>query len=235
MPDNQVPPDGAAPPAGNNGDNAADAAGQVNTEEWRNPAEIKKSLQGQRDLTKRFDRVESVVETIAKQVADLLPKAKETPSNGAGGPDMSAMMGRLDKMERDLLFERALSSKTQAGGTALAGRQVQILRGLFDQEKPSDVGEWLESTIPLFSSAKPSTAASPAASPAAASPPPKAKSTDTGPGGVDLRQTLGTDLMTMDPDVFKNLSSDEKRKLYEGYKRERGMDYNFFAAAKSKK
>lgn len=240
MADQTNAPDGANPTAASSEQNpaASDGAQARTTDadaEWRNPTEIKKALQKTRETAKSL-------ETLQGQVAQLLQLQQQ--QKAAPKPDDDEPKGRVratdamdevKKLREELAFERTLNAKVRDAGITLSSQQAEMLQTLYGIKRPNDVAEWIDAHLPAFAAPKPPSqpATSQAAPAAPAAPPPKAKSTDSGPGGVDARQSIPTDLFSIDAEVFKGLSAQEKRQRWESFKRDRGMDFNPFAALRT--
>lgn len=216
----QAPADAA--PAHETPAPAADATSQE--QPFLNKSEAVKYFKQTRELS-------GVVETLQQQQSEILAhlrglgekqppkepaKQVEKPSSDV---DAAAMVGQL---RSELAFNESLAELDRP----LSRAQKAHLKRMYALERPRDPEEWLSETVSELWPEQPKNTTQVQPPPPQPEAKPKTPSVDTGAPGVDPRNALPTNIMNVDPTVWKTLSPEEKMERYKAHKRARGFGGN---------
>jgi len=191
-----------------------------------------------RDTNTKLDKLagslETLVTTLGKGVVQEPPAVKQDKSDGGDAlealrAEVAASRAEVATMKRDAALSAALLEHgiTNADVRGLIASAVKA-------DNPSDVGAFVAKYAPAFKPAADAGKGKDVAA-KAETPPLPAGTSDSGASGAAAKSVIPNDILAIEPDAWKQLNPEEKRRRYEQHKRERGGDYNPFAAGKSAK
>ncbi len=217
MPDETLP---VTPPAAITSVTPADAAKPETLLNYKEVVELRKETRENAALLKQL--LEKVGQpTPAAAIPTPPAPAKDTPPKGDEVTTrVQSLEGMLTTMQRDGALKDAF---LEHGITDAKARE--LLKNATAGLAADKVAEYVASNAAFFKAAS-------AAAPAKPATPIAPGTSDTGTAGGTARAVIPNDITAIDPEVWKTLSPEEKRKRWETERRARGGDFNPFAAAR---
>lgn len=222
---------GTPPPAAPPSDGGSPPNSGGSDEQIRNFKEFVEARKEVRGVAKELVEVKTMLQSFQSFLNKAEPVKSQTPPQAAV-TSAPAANAEVQQLRQELALKEALADR----GITDVGQRKAIER-LYRAEGPQDIGQWLGDTVSQFDSFKKPPevkAAEPAPGTVAPAKIPPGTS-NTGPSGGDKRTLIPTDILQIDGEVWRGMSTEEKRSRWQQHKRSSLGDFNPFVTVASVK